>query len=407
MDDAVLDDERDKAAAREPHDWQLLVATRAALAAGVPTELLDEYLQILSGAALRRERPQAEQLAALRRLGRRAAEEGLGADRTVDLYLSAAWRLWEAIPPAPGQDTDDVRRAAGTVMQVVNQSVEVLVDGHQAARREMIRHEESIRREFIDDLLRGDANVSRLVQRAQPFGLDLSRPHQVLLAEQLAYSPADLDRAAGPAERAVVDRYGDREMLVATKDALLVVVVPGGTSEGGASGAKRQEVADFVRSHLVRHTGKRTWQVAVGRSYAGAYGVATSYEEAREVLGLARQLGLDASTVRPLDLLLYRVLGRDQAALSDLVVALLQPLTAARGGAQPLLATLEAYFQSGGVATQTARQLHMSVRTVTYRLEKIAALTGADPTDPAESLALHVAVLGARLLDSPSRETTV
>ena len=110
-------------------------------------------------------------------------------------------------------------------MRVVSDAVEVLVEGHQAARRQMIRQEESARREFIDDLLRGDADVSRLVQRAEPFGLDLGRNHQVLLAAPVDV-PTKLDRAAVVMERVIVDHFGDREVLVTTKDGLLVMLVP-------------------------------------------------------------------------------------------------------------------------------------------------------------------------------------
>jgi DNA-binding PucR family transcriptional regulator len=99
---------------------------------------------------------------------------------------------------------------------------------------------------------------------------------------------------------------------------------------------------------------------------------------------------------------MFRVLARDQAALVDLVHALLEPLTRSRGGAEPLLQTLETYFATGGVATETARRLHMSVRTVTYRLAKVKTLTGTDPADPAQRLALHMAVVGARLLNWPA-----
>jgi len=81
---------------------------------------------------------------------------------------------------------------------------------------------------------------------------------------------------------------------------------------------------------------------------------------------------------------------------------LLTPLTQARGGAEPLLATLEAYFSTGRVAASAARQLHLSVRAVTYRLARVAQLTGKDPSDPVDALALHVAVIGARLLDWPA-----
>jgi DNA-binding PucR family transcriptional regulator len=42
------------------------------------------------------------------------------------------------------------------------------------------------------------------------------------------------------------------------------------------------------------------------------------------------------------------------------------------------------------------------VRAVTYRLARVKELTGRDPADPAQELALHVAVVGARLLDWPA-----
>jgi sugar diacid utilization regulator len=383
-------------------DWLSVVARRAAADAKAPIELLGEYLVILADAAVSGRRPQERELAAVRGLGRRAAEQGVDANQAVDLYLSAAWRLWQEIPMVVrSRDREKVRAAADAVLRVVNEAVEVLVEGHQAARRQMIRQEESARREFVDDLLRGDADVSRLVQRAEPFGLDLGRNHQVLLAAPVNV-PSRLDRAAVVMERVIVDHFGDREVLVATKDGLLVMLVPG-EQRDVISGVPIGDPATFVHGRLSQHAKNDRWQVAAGRPYPGAYGIARSYEEAREALLLARRLHLD-DAVQARDLLLYRVLGRDQAALVDLVQALLDPLTRARGGAEPLLQTLETYFATGAVATETARQLHMSVRTVTYRLAKVKTLTGQDPGDPTQRLALHVAVLGARLLDWPTTE---
>lgn len=80
--------------------------------------------------------------------------------------------------------------------------------------------------------------------------------------------------------------------------------------------------------------------------------------------------------------------------MADLVDSVLGPLRQARGGAQPLLDTLSAYFDSGCVATEAARRLSLSVRALTYRLERIHTLTAADPADPPESL--HPADCGDR-----------
>jgi sugar diacid utilization regulator len=384
-----------------PDDWLAVVASTAAADANAPIELLGEYLNILADAALSGRRPEKRELAAVRRLGRRAAEQGVDANQAVDLYLSAAWRLWQEIPMiVRSRDREKVRAAAEAVLRVINDAVEVLVEGHQAARRQMIRQEESARREFVDDLLRGDTDVSRLVERAEPFGLDLGRSHQILLAAPVR-SAASVENAVVVMERAIVERFGDRDVLIASKDDLLVMLIPGELRDV-VSGTDVTDPSGFAYSRLRQSARHDQWQVAAGRPYPGAYGIARSYEEARETLLLARRLHLDDNVVQARHLLMFRVLARDQAALVDLVHALLEPLTRSRGGAEPLLQTLETYFATGGVATETARRLHMSVRTVTYRLAKVKTLTGTDPADPAQRLALHMAVVGARLLNWPA-----
>ncbi|MGH3404037.1 MAG: PucR family transcriptional regulator, partial [Streptosporangiaceae bacterium] len=146
----------------------------------------------------------------------------------------------------------------------------------------------------------------------------------------------------------------------------------------------------------------RAWRVAVGRAYTGPVGVLRSYDEAMDALDVAERLHLADPVVNAADLLMYRVILRDRAALSDLVGALLLPLGQARDGAGPLLDTLEAYFASGQVAVQAAQRLHLSVRAVTYRLARVRDLTGQDPARPADALSLQVAVIGARLLDWPA-----
>jgi sugar diacid utilization regulator len=93
---------------------------------------------------------------------------------------------------------------------------------------------------------------------------------------------------------------------------------------------------------------------------------------------------------------------RDRAAISDLVATVLTPLEQARDGAGPLLDTLAAYFAAGSNAARAARALHLSVRALTYRLDRVHRLTGHDPTSDASRFTLHAAVLGAKLLDWPA-----
>ncbi|WP_261560545.1 PucR family transcriptional regulator, partial [Frankia tisae] len=140
------------------------------------------------------------------------------------------------------------------------------------------------------------------------------------------------------------------------------------------------------------------WRVGVSRARSGVAGVRIGFEEARGAADLAGRLGLEGAVVHTDDLLIYKVLLRDREALAELVEAVLSPLQAARGGAGPLLETLDAYFTTGGVALAAARRLHLSVRALTYRLDRIRALTRHDPTSPTDRYVLQTAVLGARLI---------
>jgi sugar diacid utilization regulator len=302
-----------------------------------------------------------------------------------------------------------VRAAAEAVLHAVDDAVATLAEGYADARRELIRREEGLRRQLVDDLLRGDAHLGELAERAEPFGLNLAAPHQVALATPARALP-DVEAATSSLERRVFDWFGDRDVLVATKDGMLVVLAP---AEQPLAGMPRLEPAAAhpigVRLHaeLSRQRYGGPWRVSVGRPYPGAYGIARSYEEAREALLMATRLGVEEPVTGPQDLLIYRVLLRDQPAMMDLVTTVLGPLLAARGGARPLLDTLDAYFSSGAVATDTAGRLHLSVRAVTYRLNRVRELSGYDPSTPAHRFILQAAVLGAKMLRWPAEAASI
>jgi DNA-binding PucR family transcriptional regulator len=307
----------------------------------------------------------------------------------VDAYLTVTWQAWDQLPAARAAGTASaVRSVARAVLRAADDAAAALADGYERARRITVRREEALRREFIDDLLAGRGDLEQLVERAERFGLRLGGRHAVAVAT--AEEPlGDATGFTRRVETEVSHRFGSLDVLVATKAGLLVCVVP----------AVDGEVV-IELTGLLRRLG--SLRVGVGRPRAGPTGVARSYEEARESLELAGRLGLDDPVVEAASLLVYRVLLRDRGAIAELVDGVLAPLVQARGGAQPLLDTLAAYFQTGGVAAEAARRLHLGVRTVTYRLERVRALTGYSATDPAHRFTLEAAVLGAQLLDWPT-----
>src|SRR4051794_28054697 len=117
-------------------DWLAPVAASAAAACSAPVDLLGGYLPMLADAAINGRRPDAWELDAVRELGRRAAAQGVGARRAVDLYLSASWRLWRQLPVVVrSRDPEKVRRAAEAGLRGLDDALGVLGGGPHAQGR--------------------------------------------------------------------------------------------------------------------------------------------------------------------------------------------------------------------------------------------------------------------------------
>lgn len=380
-------------------------------AGGLSVELLGDFLGVLSGAVCEGKPLQRRTLHRFRVHGESAAGQGVALRALLDLYLSSAWRLWRELPAviAAQSDPDAVVAAGEVMLRAVDDAVAELAEGYQLARRTLVRSQVSARREFVDDLLTGGADVVGLLDRASGFGLHLSGPHAVAVVTAAREFTDDNPRARA-VERAVLGTKADADALVASKSGNLVVVFAAPDRDAidqvlqGIRSALGPRPDEDGRVYLRRTVSDGAWQLAVGRPRTTAAGVVASYREALDALDLARRLSLDDPIIDARDLLVYRVLVNDRPAVTDLIQTLLTPLLEARGGAEPMVQTLLAYFAAGGNTAKTARELHLSVRAVTYRLDRIRELTGQNVNDPNDSFALHAAVLGAKLLDWPATE---
>ncbi|APE38659.1 hypothetical protein BOX37_23455 [Nocardia mangyaensis] len=373
--------------------------TDAALAdsGGLDPALLGNYVSALTRVSASRTALSRDELEDYRGCGGQAAAAGVPLAALVDLYLSATWRLWSHLPAvtAAASDLRSIHAVGETVMRAAGDAVAAVNDGYQVARQSVIRRQEAARREFIDDLLTGSSDVAGLLSRAAGFGLDLSGPHGVAVVR--AHRPFTEDsELLDDIERSLSGRNSP-PTLVASKDGVLVVVVT--VVQPDAFSSVTSALVDILATSAGLADGD--WQVGVGRVRPGPGGVLRGYDEARDALSLAALLRIETRVVAAVDLLVYRVLLRDRAAIADLILTTLGPLDDVRGTAI-LLETLDAYLDTGGNTAQTARRLHLSVRAVTYRLARIRDAIGLDPTDAAVRLPLHVAVLGARLLDWPA-----
>ncbi|MEU3057669.1 PucR family transcriptional regulator [Streptomyces griseus] len=333
---------------------------------------------MLDAVAATGEGPAEAELEELRSFGEEAAVSGVTLRALVVHHLSRTRAAWPA-----------GTAGSGRVLAAVQLAVEALCEGYERAEQLAVRQQEAARREFIDDLLYGSGEPGILAERAEWFGLRFSHAHAVAVAEG-PVSYAEGDSVPRLVERAVTGRFGERSILLTTKDGRLICIAPGD---------QRQVLTYFAKQAHAATDGGRA---AIGRPHPGAGGVVHSYEEALRALELADRLDLEDPVLYAAELLVYPVLTRDRQAMADLVRTTLGPLLKARGGPEPYLETLTAYFDAGCVTTQAARSLSLSVRALTYRLERIRQVTGSDPADPRHRYALQTAVIGARILDWPA-----
>lgn len=382
------------------------VTDRACASHGLEAQLLGGYLPALLRVASAGQQLSREEVENCRVLGERAAQQGSSLPALVDFYMTATRLLWPQLPdlahrPAGRRLTaDDVVVMGEAVMHAADDALSGLAAGFVAAQRALLRHEEAARHEFLDDLLGGQTALSALIERAESYGVLLAGEHVVAVAQ--AERPLEeAGRVTDWVEEALRSRLGSQDVLATTRDGRLICVLSGSRAADANRDTYAADLAAVAQRAAAELASAKTWRVGLGRAYSGVRGVARSYRDALGALELAKRLKLDQRVVRAEQLLVYRVLLRDEGPMAELVESVLGPLTQARGGPGPLVETLVAYFAAGGNATGAARRLHLSVRAVTYRLERVQELTGRAPTDPAERLPLEVAVMGAQLLDWP------
>ncbi|MGW1176054.1 PucR family transcriptional regulator [Kitasatospora sp. NPDC002543] len=361
----------------------------------IPTELAEVYLTLLADVSRTGRLPRREELERLRRLGEHCAEAGFGLREVVSHCLAAARRAWQTLPGTTAANSvTELRRIGDAVLAATDAALAALGEGHERAQRLAVRQEEAARREFIDDLLFGRSDLGLLAERAERFGLRLAGAYTVAVA--VGDEPfADVHPLVHRVERELAGRFGERDVLLASKDGRLVCIAPD---------SERAVLEAFAELTLRPGPGYQpVRRVATGRRHSGPSGVPRSYEEALDALDYARRLDLPARQLRAEELLVFPVLMRDRAAMADLVRSVLGPLTEARGGARPLLDTIAVQAEAAYVNAEAARRLGLSVRTLSYRLERIKALTGYDPADALQRFTLETAAMGARLLNWPEQ----
>ncbi|PSN10835.1 CdaR family transcriptional regulator [filamentous cyanobacterium CCT1] len=130
--------------------------------------------------------------------------------------------------------------------------------------------------------------------------------------------------------------------------------------------------------------------IGIGRYHPGILGVSRSYQDAQVALRLGRRFS-GRNRVYCLDDLGMAAFAcvADERTKVDLALHLLSPLD----NEPDLISTLKVFFAADCALSSTAKQLCIHRNTLTYRLEKIASLTGLDPRHFDEAVQIRLALL--------------
>ncbi|HET8961230.1 helix-turn-helix domain-containing protein [Nocardioides sp.] len=234
--------------------------------------------------------------------------------------------------------------------------------------------------ELLSDLFDGKAGDPALRQRARRQHVVLEPPLAVAVA-----ATEGIDRYGSI--RALARLAGDGRGLVGEYHGTVVILV---------CADDPRVVGEEVRSALERAGGRAT----VGVAAASPDDLRPAYDEARRCLDTLVTLGRSGEVSDPAGLGLARLLLGDNGPeeLAGFLESTLGPVLAyddARGS--ELVATLEAWFATGGRLKETGARLHVHPNTVSQRLGRIGELLGADWRDPARSLDVQLALRVHRL----------
>ncbi len=245
--------------------------------------------------------------------------------------------------------------------------------------------EERMRATFLDELLASEiADEQAWIQRGTSLAYNLTRPHVAWMIEvkNVPTWPAPLIRfMEGLNINAPYSRREEGYLLYWPTD-------------NPKSGRELKVVAnDFVTQLLSKHP-KAQVVIGIGRPANGPSKWIQSLQQARESWRLGKEWKGAPITYFG-DLGLYQLLtalGTNPEAMRFFRKTLGRLITHDDNKNAELVETLEAFFTCHGNLSQTANRLHIHRNTLTYRLERIAAITQLDLDDPDARFSLQLAL---------------
>lgn len=280
--------------------------------------------------------------------------------------------------------------------------VELVIN--QAAILDQLPNQQRFKNQLIYDLLHGRVQDEVALRQAKDLGMDLSPPRAVILVDATDYvsrlgvtetvSESDKRRCTQlvissivsffhlPNDTICADLGGGEVAILKASDTKNLGSWASNddsdlsTSSSWANLTALRRAADALLSRLRSDTGGASINLGIGRYHPGIRGLAQSYQDAQAALSLGSRLQ-GQNRVHCLGKLgVAAFVGvADEATKIDLAKYLLSPLD----HEPDLLTTLDVFFAEDCCPSSTAKRLSIHRNTLSYRLGKVATLTGLDP----------------------------
>src|SRR5438270_217080 len=266
--------------------------------------------------------------------------------------------------------------------------------------------ERRLRGDLVEEVLAGGLDVDeaeRVARQAERLGHRLPHKAWVVVLEPDDDKTEAALAARGQQERldaalSGVIRSRLPGALTLVRSASAVFLVP---DELAADLATVEKLAAQVLAAAGPVMKPGTASVGIGNLAHGVSELARSHVEARQALRLTRRAGGHGRVASYRSLGAFRLLLEVQSpdALRRFVDELLGPLLKyAQSRDTPLLETLEALSTARWIRRAAARSLGIHINSMSYRVERIEALTGLQIDDPETRVAISIALRARAML---------
>lgn len=263
-----------------------------------------------------------------------------------------------------------------------------LICAIEMARAKAVREtEKRLHGDLLSALLRQTLSARDARLWAQNTGLDLGAHHSAL---RLAWDGAGLSlRRLETLVNGEVSRLKIRAIVSPMGGEIICFCE---TPRDAGRPATALSLAQSVVEHAAEENPEAIVRCGIGAPAADLGHWHLSFRQAGQALDMARRLD-ERKPLYYMDLSVYRLLLQveDNPDLKAFPQETLGPILSHENAGE-LLATLETYFAHNGNLSQTAGALFIHRNTLTYRLERIAEISGLDLDNPDTRLAVQLAL---------------